>query len=56
MGCTEVAQRQPGSNTARPMVAPPILINSRRPIGNLRTSSGVPKFLSSAFAAMAIAC
>ncbi len=38
-----------GSNIARPTVAPPILINSKRPFGNSRTSSGVPKLFSSAF-------
>src|SRR5689334_12237544 len=48
MGWTEVAQRQPGSNTARPMTAPPTLMSSRRPRGNSRTSSGSPKLLRSA--------
>jgi len=30
---------------ARPIVAPPILINSSLPLGNSRISSGFPKFL-----------
>ena len=31
------------------IIAPPTLINSSRPLGNSRTSSGFLKFLSSAF-------
>src|SRR5262245_65706913 len=48
-GCTELDQRQPGSNTARPTIAPPTLISSTRPFGNSRTSSGLRKSLCSAW-------
>src|SRR5262245_35611607 len=48
MGCTDSAHLHPGSNTARPTVAPPILISSTRPFGNSRISSGFPKPLTSA--------
>lgn len=49
MGWTDVDHRQPGSKTALPIVATPILISSMRPFGNSRTSSGFPKLFSSAF-------
>ena len=41
-GCTDVDHRHPGSNVARPMVAPPMVINSSFPLGNVLTSSGFP--------------
>src|SRR5207253_413786 len=44
----EVAQRQPGSKIARPIMAPPMRISSTRPLGNSRTSSGLPKLFNSA--------
>src|SRR5215510_14510311 len=48
-GCTDVDHFQPGSKTARPTVAPPILMSSSLPFGNSRTSSGLRKSLHSAF-------
>ena len=46
IGWTEVAHRQPAWKRQRPTVAPPIRINSSRPLGNSRTSSGFPKFVA----------
>src|SRR2546425_444430 len=40
MGLTCLDHFQPGSNLARPTVAPPILTTSILPFSNFRTSSG----------------
>src|SRR5215212_8428597 len=47
IGLTSFDHLHPGSNTSRPISAPPTLTISARPLGNSRTSSGVVNVLCS---------
>jgi len=46
MGLTSVAQCQPGWKTVRPMMTSSSVKISRRPFGNVLTSSGAPRDLA----------